>query len=246
MAAARPVRRRKGLDYAKLNAVGTTEPEDLEEGQIQDSPLQLTVSDDEAFMADGAMSAPVSSIPSARGSDMEDLLDYEDDLTDTISVSSSRSIQTLHHHKVEEVGDEDEDLGEQERVMKENEEKITKMKRKLERQKRMAVQCLKQEQQKMELARMEKEIKEIHQQRSVRNSNSKSLNEQAELNSHFVPKTMNNRKPVHNANNVTMKPGQVSGRAVKSIINEPQVLGSRMQWGERNRHNVNKRNRGRK
>ena len=200
MATGRSTRSRKGLNYAKLNAVGTTELDELEEGQIEDSPFRLNASDDD-FQAESLLSGPIASIPSHRIEDPGEELDYDDVLQggrsdhDTISLSSGPSAagaktktktvkkpkkkqptetnyeseEEMNNTLIPQLGGdgEEDDLGEQEMIMKENEEKIKKIKNRLERQKRVAEQYLKQEQQKMELARMEQEIKSIHQQRSV-------------------------------------------------------------------------------
>ena len=100
MAAAQcKTRGRKALDYAKLNAVGTTQQElELEDGQLQDSPLHLNPSDDE-FPEFGGNA---SSIPSRRREDDENtLLDYEDDLPrdddGTISITSTRATRDPPH-----------------------------------------------------------------------------------------------------------------------------------------------------
>ena len=96
--AARPHRAKgKKTDYARLNAVGTTE-EPLEEGQIQDSPLSVHASGDEFDFQHGAVGGAIDErYLTDKWGDVS--LDYMDDVQksqrDAVSVVTVTTESTL-------------------------------------------------------------------------------------------------------------------------------------------------------
>ena len=70
-------RSRKPLDYAKLNAIGTTS-EPLEKGKLADSPLRIILTDDEFDVDQISENTPLNSRLAVD--DPETSLNYGDDL----------------------------------------------------------------------------------------------------------------------------------------------------------------------
>ena len=178
----RKTRPRKPKDYAKLNTVGTT-GEPLEEGQIADSPFRLNPSDDEFQFQQEEQSA-TSNINSRFEDNQDTDLDYEDDLLSTrLDVESVITVKTSEHDHDHMQGGQggleqneqqpmfdlgrDEVWQQQEQVMAANRERCERLRKRLERQKQVAEEKLREEQEGMELAKMENEIKQINQKRLV-------------------------------------------------------------------------------
>ena len=173
MAASRPTRIRKGINYAKLNSKGRHPPEEvgtLEEGQIADSPLRLHPEDD---LSTDPRSADVVSVADSRfkegdvGETSE--LDYIDDVQDGSS-DTGTSVQEVSSRIAEQSTNwgEDEVWQQQEYIMAANWEKMDRLHKRLKRQCRFEQAKLKEEEEKAELACMELEIQQIKQKRSVR------------------------------------------------------------------------------
>ena len=100
----RVTRAKKGLNYAKLNSVGTTgamDDEQLEEGQLQDSPLRIEASDDEFGREHPFLEQSSAMVSRLRDDDDQSMLDYDDidlgRLDDAaISVSSGSNIEVIN------------------------------------------------------------------------------------------------------------------------------------------------------
>ena len=169
-------RSKKAMNYARLNAVGTTE-EPLEEGQLADSPLRLNPSDDEFGTETIADSVPASLMPSHDSS-----LDYEDDIMqsrgDTASIITVHTSENLDPEAEEpdhdqHVIDGDEDLGQdevwqkREAMLAANREKRERTRKRLLRMRQLAQEKLQEEKERAENAKMEKEIRELNHKRLV-------------------------------------------------------------------------------
>ena len=172
-AAGRSLRTRKKPNYALMNTVGLTEDHggdsELEEGQLQESPLRVEASEDE-FMINEQSDTTFTDSRYPRDSevfsDAETALDYIDDVPDDASV------QVLDNRQVVEVESENENENDiardevwnrQQEILKENREKRERIKIRLERQRQLAEEKLQEEQEKEEFARMQREIKMLNQ-----------------------------------------------------------------------------------
>ena len=180
---------KKDLNYAKLNSKGkeasrrsvAAHAEVLEEGQIMDSPLHVHVSDDE--FTEGRSMGTVSALDARFADEEADSqegtdLDYLDDVdTQTLPELHKDVGDTVTGARADEAFDHDFDLDNdktwwrQEQNMVENKEKFQCLKKKLQRQRQLEEAKLWEEQEKPELLRMEREIIQIKQKRSVTRSN---------------------------------------------------------------------------
>ena len=167
----RPTRAKKTLNYAKLNSQGKQAINDdsFEEGQLVDSPLSLHPSEDD-FNTEPRSAETVSIIDSqfdegATGADSE--LDYNNIL---VINSDAQSTAPGGDDLLE---DEAGDLGrdnvweQQEVMLAANREKIEHLHKRLVRQKQLEQAKLIEEQERAELAKMQREICQIKQIRSV-------------------------------------------------------------------------------
>ena len=187
MATGRTTRAKK-VNYAKLNAVGTTGLDNsslnlsFEEGELADSPLALQPSEDYLFQAEGQSTSSLMDSWFADDVDDTEVLDVVDDVgeEEVISLNSRESKvqsvvvmagETECHDKqqtstIPDLGS-DEVRQQQECIMAANREKREQLRKKLERQRRVAEEKLQEEQGKIELVKMESEIIKINQRRSA-------------------------------------------------------------------------------
>ena len=169
----------KNIDYAEFTQTGHRDPvpatsgkvkmkkqkqqdTELEEGQILDSPLRLNAKEDSEFLE---TSLTVSEV-------QEEELDHMDDL-DTCMESEALA---EHDHDNDHDQEQEDNITSEEGWLKrqcaldENREQREKMKLKLERQQQLAEAKLKDEEERLELAQMEQEIKDINARRLVTKS----------------------------------------------------------------------------
>ena len=170
----RSLRAKKRTDYAKLNKVGL-HGDELEDGQIIDSPLRGDESDDETVNSSSKTSIKTHTV--MEDDDTDTLLDYEDDFP-ADSVSEQQVLGA-------EGGGEDlasDDVWErQQRKLQEEREQRELLKRRLQRQKDLAQAKFIAEQEKETLKQMERDIMEINQRRSVNTSNKSRTNDNRHL-----------------------------------------------------------------
>ena len=166
--AARARAAKKNMNYAKLNSRGkdnTEEQEALEDGQIVDSPLDLHPRGDDFIVE--ARSSDRSSLPGSRF-EMDETPDTELDYIDD-EVVSSQTISVPDSGEQEDEADlgHDETWRKQQELLQANRDKMDRMRRRLERQRKVEEAKLREEQERAELAKMEREILELKQKRSV-------------------------------------------------------------------------------
>ena len=179
---------RKKINYADMNNKGRTEEEMsanetetdlLEEGQIEDSPFRINPSEDDFTIEVASTAAEVSPVPDRRFEDLSTLADnhVQDDhdqeqVEDDYQYGSTRSrsparARSSALNMADEDESDDKEFCQQELAIVTSREKREKQHRKLERQRRLAEEKLRDEQEKAELARMEREILDLNQKRSV-------------------------------------------------------------------------------
>ena len=155
---------RKGIDYAKLNSQGSKasrkqdSPEQLEDGQlVDDSPLRVHASEDEYSAEPSVVESRM--LQQSPGTD----LDYYDE--------TNESVVEIKDGAGENEGDRDLGVDEvwqrEEENLATNRQKMDRLKKRLQRQCQLEEAKLQEEQERVELVRMEREIIELKQQRSV-------------------------------------------------------------------------------
>ena len=162
--AQRYLRKTKRTNYAKMNSVGMDEDQ-LEDGQIEDSPMRINASDDDLGMSSNTSTfmAGIGQGPGMDEDDAETLLDYEDDVDE----------QEVDPEPVEGAVGGEEDLASDEvwekhqKKLQDERERRELLKRRLERQKNLALAEFEAEQEKDELKQMERDISELNQKRLV-------------------------------------------------------------------------------
>ena len=178
MASNRPRRAgRKNPNYAVLNARGLQQGSDdsFEEGQICDTPSHPGLAADEGSMA---QSSPLPSNYGLGNEDLDEastLLDYVDDITEGGETDIHEDGGGGEPEPSEDQG-EGSDIAreevwlEKQRLLVKNREKREMLIKRLERQKFLAQEKLEEEQHKELMETMEREIKEINQERLVKQS----------------------------------------------------------------------------
>ena len=169
MAASLPCRSVKEVNYALFNITGrkhgkmVNKRDEIEEGQIEESPLRIHHDAEDDDFHSGSMNSQLLDIDQERG--LEDTLIEEGDNESVHKFHEEESVLSLNDTEIVK----DEVWERQQEILRSNREKREYLRIQLEQKKKLNEQLLWQEQERREIAHMEKEVSELEQRRSVRN-----------------------------------------------------------------------------